>query len=61
MNQAQFKQYSLAKACNHGQYTQHSAPATEDILVRMERLRALASVQNKRVKCASKQQFSFAF
>ena len=61
MDHAQYKQHTLINASNEAQYSPHETLPPDDIMQRMARLRAIASMQNKRVKSASKKQFSFAF
>ena len=61
MDHAQCKQLSQVNASKEAQYTLHEAIPPDDIMLRMARLRAIARMQNKRIKSASKKQFSFAF
>lgn len=45
--------------CSHLQ--QNSSPVVDDILSRMDKLRALASMQRRKSKSSKRQQYSFCF
>ncbi|KXI28560.1 hypothetical protein [Paraglaciecola hydrolytica] len=61
MNHSQCNQHNENKNFQSTDFSAQSSQPVEDILSRMDRLRALAKVQNTKLNSTKRRQFSFAF